>query len=87
MLPLRDTFSTPDDPNLNGEIVISPTEARYGTRKLVNIPWGFQRRLFRVTIPSGVKNNTILKLRGMGKIMLNNRRGDLFSKAMQQMIA
>ncbi|MFC1495453.1 rhomboid family intramembrane serine protease [Thermodesulfobacteriota bacterium] len=74
------TCSTPDDPNLNGEIAISSTEARYGTRKLVNIPWGFQRRLFRITIPSGINSGAILRLREMGKAMSYNRRGDLFIK-------
>lgn len=74
------TFSTPDDPNLNGDIVISTSEAMHGTRKLVNIPWGFQRRLFRVTIPSGVKNGSTLRLRGMGKKMPYNVRGDMFLK-------
>jgi membrane associated rhomboid family serine protease len=76
------TSSTPDDPNLNGEIVISPTEASHGTRKLVNIPWGFQRRLFRITVPSGIKSGAILRLRGMGKAMPYNRRGDMFLKVL-----
>ena len=74
------TLSTPENPDLNGDIVISPSEARYGTRKLVNIPWGFQRRLFRVTIPSGIKSGSILRLRGMGKTMAGNMRGDMFLK-------
>lgn len=74
------TFTTPDDPNLNGDIVISPFEAMYGTRKLVNIPWGFQRRLFRVNIPPGIKNGSVLRLRGMGKTMAGNIKGDMFLK-------
>ena len=74
------TNSNPQDPNLNGDIIISPFEARYGTRKLVNIPWGFQRRLFRVTIPSGIKDGAVLRLRGMGKTMSDNIKGDMFLK-------
>lgn len=74
------TFSTPEDSDLNGDIVISPSEAKYGTRKLVNIPWGFQRRLFRVTIPSGIKNGSVLRLRGMGKTMTGNMKGDMLLK-------
>jgi hypothetical protein len=74
------TVSTPSDPNLKGDIVISPAEAMYGTRKLVNIPWGFQRRLFRVAIPSGIKDGSVLRLRGMGKTMAGNMRGDMFLK-------
>lgn len=74
------TFSTLDDPDLSGEITISTREARYGTRKLVNIPWGYQRRLFRVTVPSGINSGATLRLRGMGKAMPYNRRGDLLLK-------
>ena len=73
---------THKDPNLNGDIVISPTEAKYGTRKLVNIPWGFQRRLFRVTIPSGIKDGAVLRLRGMGRKMSSDMRGDIFLKVL-----
>ncbi|MGD9158080.1 MAG: rhomboid family intramembrane serine protease [Desulfobacteraceae bacterium] len=76
------TFSTPEDPNLNGDIIISPAEANLGTRKLVNIPWGFQRRLFRVTIPSGIKDGSVLRLRGMGKRMPYNVKGDMFLKVL-----
>ena len=74
------TFATPDDPNLNADIVITPFEAMYGTRKLVNIPWGFQRRLFRVAIPAGIRDGSVLRLRGMGKTMPNNLKGDMFLK-------
>ncbi|MBN2419888.1 MAG: rhomboid family intramembrane serine protease [Deltaproteobacteria bacterium] len=74
------TFSSPQDPDLSGDIIISASEAKYGTRKLVNIPWGFQRRLFRVTIPPGIKNGSVLRLRGMGKTMAGNIKGDMFLK-------
>jgi len=76
------TVSTPEDPNLNGDIIISSSEAKYGTRKLVNIPWGFKRRLFRVTIPSGIKDGSVLRLRGMGKRMPYNVRGDMYLKVL-----
>jgi len=54
------------DPHLHGDIIITPREARLGDRKLVSILWDFQRRLFRLTIPSGIGNRTILRLKGMG---------------------
>ncbi len=66
------------DPHLHGDIVITPQEARLGAQKLVNIPWGFQTRLFKVTIPSGIDNNAILRLRGMGRRMLDGHSGDLY---------
>lgn len=69
-----------DDPNLYGNIIISPFEALVGTRKLVNIPWGFHKRLVRVTVPPGVGEGTKLRLKGLGKIISDNRRGDLYLK-------
>ncbi len=76
------TFSTPDDPNLNGDLVISPSEAKYGTRKLVNIPWGFKRRLLRVNVPSGITDGAVLRLRGMGKAMPYDVKGDMLLKVL-----
>jgi membrane associated rhomboid family serine protease len=66
------------DPHLHGDIVITPQEARLGAQKLVNIPWGFRTRLFKVTIPSGIDNGAILRLRGMGRRMSDGQSGDLY---------
>ena len=66
------------DPHLHGDIVITPQEARFGTQKLVNIPWGFQTRLFNVTIPSGIDNGAILRFRGMGRRTVDGQSGDLY---------
>ena len=68
------------DPHLYGTISITAFEAMAGTSKLVNIPWGFQKRLVRVTVPSGVKEGSKLRLKGMGKITPDGQRGDLFLK-------
>ncbi len=67
-----------DDANLYGRISLTPREARFGTRKLVNIPWGFQSRTFWVTVPQGVHEGKILRLSGMGKRISERERGDLF---------
>jgi membrane associated rhomboid family serine protease len=73
-----------EDPHLHGEITITPLEAALGTQKIVNIPWGFQRRLFRVKVPSGTSHGSMLRLRGMGKRTVNGTRGDLFLKVLIQ---
>jgi membrane associated rhomboid family serine protease len=75
------TSGSAADPHLYGTIVITPQEARSGTLKLVNIPWGFQKRLFRVTVPPGIHHGTTLRLEGMGK-QVGERRGDLYLKVM-----
>ena len=66
-----------DDPNSYAQISLTPREAQFGTRKLVNIPWGFQSRIFRVTVPPGVHAGSILRLSGMGKRISQSERGDL----------
>lgn len=73
-----------NDPHLYGTIKITSHEAFAGTRKLINIPWGFHKRLFRVEVPSGMKKGGILRLRGLGKEMPNGQRGDLLLKVVIQ---
>jgi len=68
------------DPHLYGTIAITSFEAFAGTSKLVNIPWGFKKRLVRVTVPSGIKEGGKLRLKGLGKITPDGQRGDLFLK-------
>ena len=68
------------DPNLYGLIKITPHEALSGTRKLVNIPLGFQKRLFNVKVPAGIQEGTILRLKGLGQHPGGRAAGDLFLK-------
>jgi membrane associated rhomboid family serine protease len=74
------TVGLADDPNLYGSIEITPQEARSGTHKLVNIPWGYQKRVFKVIVPPGVRDGVSLRLEGMGRHMDDKRRGDLYLK-------
>ncbi|MDJ0781467.1 MAG: rhomboid family intramembrane serine protease [Desulfosarcinaceae bacterium] len=69
-----------DDAHLYGVLAITAHEAAAGTLKLVNIPWGFQKRLVRVQVPAGVGDGKILRLRGMGQITPAGGRGDLLLK-------
>ena len=69
-----------NDPNLYGTINITSFEAIAGTHKLVNIPWGFKKRVVRVIVPSGVKAGSKLRLKGLGKITPDGQRGDLYLK-------
>lgn len=72
--------SSGDDPNLYGRLILTPLEAHLGSRKLVNIPWGFHKRLIRVRVPPGIKEGKILKLKDLGKQMPDGRRGALLLK-------
>jgi hypothetical protein len=79
-LQVINTVGTAYDSHLYGSVSVTPKEARRGTRKLVNIPWGYQKRLFRVTIPPGMREGTTLRLAGMGRSIDEKQRGDLYLK-------
>ncbi len=69
-------------PNLYGHIRITPREARAGTRKLINVPWGYRKRILRVVVPPGIRDGTTLRLIGLGKQTGSENRGDLFLKVL-----
>lgn len=74
--------SQDNSPHMYGTLTISVYESLTGTRKMVNIPWGFQNRLFRVSVPAGTRQGSLLKLQGLGKILPDGQRGDLYLKVM-----
>ncbi len=78
---IRPVGSGPE-PHLYGTIAITPHEAVTGTRKLVNIPWGFHKRLFKVVVPPGIQEGRKLRLKGLGKQAATGQRGDLFLKVL-----
>ncbi len=77
-LQVINTVGAPKGPHLYGSIIITPWEARLGTRKLVNIPWGYQKRLFTVGVPPDTREGALLRLAGMGRQAGDGERGDLF---------
>ncbi|MFH2066810.1 MAG: rhomboid family intramembrane serine protease [Pseudomonadota bacterium] len=73
-----------DSPHMYGVLAISIYESLTGTQKMVNVPWGFQNRLFRVSVPAGTRHGSLLKLQGLGKIISHGERGDLYLKVLIQ---
>ena len=67
-----------DSPDLYGDIDISSLEALTGANKMVTIPWGFYKPLYKVKIPAGVKPGTRLRLAGMGKSVPSGLKGDMY---------
>jgi membrane associated rhomboid family serine protease len=67
-----------EDLDLEGEIAITPREARTGARKMISVPQGVRKRPIWVTIPPGVQEATRLRLRGLGQTDDEGNRGDLF---------
>ncbi len=67
-----------DEPNLYGSITITPKEAASGTRKLINLARGGQKKLFFVDVPPGIKNEGMIRLSGAGKKINDGTRGDVY---------
>ena len=72
------TTNEADSLDLFGNIEITTIESITGAHKFVTIPWGFYKPLYKVRIPSGVKQGTKLKLKGMGKSTTSGFKGDMY---------
>jgi hypothetical protein len=72
------TSSSPDSLDLYGNIDITSLEAITGANKMVTIPWGFYKPLYKVRIPPGVKQGTRLRLSKMGKSIPSGVKGDMY---------
>ena len=59
-------------------IYITPEEAARGARKLISIPFGYQKKTIVVRIPPGIRDGTKLRLEGMGRKINGDQRGDLY---------
>ena len=66
-----------DGSDLYGTIALTSLEALTGTKKLVTIPWGFKKSVYRVVVPAGVRRGSMLRLKGMGKSIPGMPSGDL----------
>ncbi len=67
-----------DDPRVYGTLVITPLEARLGTRKILSIPSGSKKRLLKVTVPPGSRDGGVLRLTGAGPELGDGTRQDIY---------
>ncbi|MCF8044721.1 MAG: rhomboid family intramembrane serine protease [Desulfarculaceae bacterium] len=72
------THAADNGVDLYGNIDISSVEAITGTKKRVNIPWGFYNRLYTVKVPPGVRQGTHLRLSGLGRAGPDSSKGNLY---------
>jgi len=71
-----------NDPHLYGTIYITQFEAISGVKKLVSISSMSRKKLFKVTVPSGISNGNILRLNGLGRQLAGFQPGDLLLKVL-----
>ena len=64
--------------HLYGTIMVTPQEARQGSKKLVSIRSDSGSRLIKVTVPPGSREGTTLRLTGAGRQLGDGTRGDLY---------
>ena len=67
-----------DDPREYGTLVITPLEARMGTRKILSIPIGSKKRLLKVTVPPGSRDGGLIRLTGAGRELGDGTREDIY---------
>lgn len=64
--------------DMTAVIKVTPYEAASGTNKAINIPSGLQKRMYRVKVPPGVQDGSLLRLKGLGRQNSNGTAGDLY---------
>jgi len=69
-----------NDNNLYGTIHISDYEALFGTQKIVSLSMGFRKKLYKVVVPPGLSEGSILRLKGLGQELQDGPKGDLLLK-------
>ncbi len=64
--------------DLKATLTVTPYEAHAGTTKIVNLRSGFQKQMYRVRVPGGMKDGSLLRLRGLGRKNQSGEPGDLY---------
>jgi|YNPBryantNP2012_1023418.scaffolds.fasta_scaffold00525_19 membrane associated rhomboid family serine protease len=74
------TFGPVEENNLYARLPLSPKEALLGTKKLIAVPYGERKRSFLITIPPGITDGSIIRLKGLGRRDPYGIVGDLYLK-------
>jgi len=80
MIVTKNNPDNSDSLDLFGNIDITSIEAISGTTKMVTIPWGFYKPLYKVKIPPGIRAGSRLRLSGMGRSIDGKIKGDMYLK-------
>ena len=64
--------------DLHGAISVSEREARLGARKLISLDQGSKRRPLFLTLPPGLSEGALIRLKGLGRPTPEGVRGDVY---------
>ena len=69
-----------NDIDLHGILQITPYEAILGAQKIVSVSLGFRKKLYKIVVPPGLADGSMLRLKGLGQEMKDGMQGDLLLK-------
>ncbi len=69
-----------NDIDLHGTLQITPYEAILGAQKIVSVSLGFRKKLYKIVVPPGLADGSLLRLKGLGQERKDGLKGDLLLK-------
>jgi len=72
--------SSGNDIDLHGTLQITTYETILGAQKLVSVSLGFRKKLYKIVVPPGLTDGSMLRLKGLGRKMEDGQKGDLLLK-------
>ncbi|RPH49647.1 MAG: rhomboid family intramembrane serine protease [Desulfobacteraceae bacterium] len=68
------------DTDLHGTLQITSYEAILGVQKIVSVSMGFRKKLYKIVVPPGLSDGSVLRLKGLGQESKDGFKGDLLLK-------
>lgn len=69
-----------NDIDLHGILQITAYEAILGAQKIVSVSHGFRKKLYKIVVPPGLADGSVLRLKGLGLEKDDGLKGDLLLK-------
>ncbi|MDQ1331258.1 MAG: hypothetical protein QG578_1526 [Thermodesulfobacteriota bacterium] len=69
-----------NDIDLHGILQITAYEAILGAQKIVSVSHGFRKKLYKIVVPPGLDDGSVLRLKGLGLEKDDGLKGDLLLK-------
>ncbi|OQW99010.1 MAG: rhomboid family intramembrane serine protease [Desulfobacteraceae bacterium A6] len=72
--------SSDNDIDLHGTLQITTYETILGAQKIISVSIGFRKKLYKIVVPPGLADGSLLRLRGLGQVSKDGLKGDLLLK-------